>query len=437
MTSLRQTWLWVRDPIGFLDDMVGRYGHGTPFTMRRVGGMTLVLVSDPAHVKEVFLDTETYLAGRAQAMLKNFIGEHTLFALDGAQHKRHRRLTMPPFVGERMRAYGTLMRDLTLEDMKSWPVGEPFPLVEPMTRVTLEVIFQAVFGVHDPAVIARLTELIHKLTGGGRALLAYMPFLQVNLGSWSPYGRFLKTQEEFDRIIYDEIAKARANPEGREDILARVIAVGAANEDPFTDAEIRDELVTMLAAGHETTASGLCWAFQWLLGLPDVLAKAQAELSEVFGDGPFDPARLKELKYLEAAVQESLRLNPPVPNCGRWVAKDTELAGFKIPAGHYVCPCPYLTHRNPEIYPEPDRFKPERFLEKRPSPWEFYPFGGGRRLCIGLSFAVYEMTVVLGTILHTAKLRLTEPPSHDAKRKAILVVPRNGTPVVYDGPRRS
>ena len=428
-TALVQTWRWVRDPVGFLVEMSDRYGHGTPFTMRRIGGMKLMIVSDPEHVKQVFLDTDTYLAGKSQEQIKRFIGEHTLFGLDGDVHKRHRRLLLPPFQGERMRAYGELMRDLTLEEIKRWPKDETFLFSEPMTRVTLDVIFHAVFGLTDPKITARLNVLLQELTGGGRAMLAYLPFLQVNLGSWSPYGRFLKTQAEFDGILFDAIAAARDAPEGREDILARLIVEGQASDDPFTDQELRDELVTLLGAGHETTASGLSWAMQSILSTEHALQGILAELKEVLGGESLEASHIGQLKYLKAAVCESMRLTPPIPNCGRWVAKETELAGYTLPVGSYVTPCPYLTHRNPDLYPEPDAFKPERFLGKKRSPWEYYPFGGGKRLCIGMNFAIYEMTVILATIFSTVTLELDGPPSLAAKRKAILVVPRNGTPV--------
>ncbi|RMG18830.1 MAG: cytochrome P450 [Planctomycetota bacterium] len=427
---LAQTWWWLRDPLGFLEAMAARYGHGTPFTMRRVGGMRLVMVSDPVHVREVFQRHEVFLAGEAQKAIRTFLGPNSLIGIDGVQHKRHRRLLLPPFHGERMRAYGELMREVALSDAEGWPRGRPFRLLGPFTRITLDIIFRAVFGVHDGATRERLRRLLHELTGTGRAELAYLPFLQRDLGPWSPWGRFLRQQREFEEILTDAVRAARRAPEGREDILARLVVEGQRHADPLGDDELRDELRTLLVAGHETTTAALCWTLQWVLGLPELRREVVAEVRAASPGGRFDPARIGELKLLDACLKEGLRLHPPIPSIGRFVAREAELAGYLLPRGSYVCPVPHLTHRTPELYPDPLRFDPGRFLgAERRSPFEYYPFGGGIRLCVGTNFARYEMLVVLASLLARYDLELVGAPTLAGRRKALLVVPRTGTPV--------
>jgi cytochrome P450 len=437
LSPIRQTLWWLRDPLGFLETQAETYGPGAPFTMRRVGGMTLVMVSDPEHVKAVFHGHETFLAGKAQEGIKRFLGENSLIGIDGPQHKRHRRLMLPPFHGARMKAYGALMRDVTLADLERWPVGRTFSLLEPLTRITLEIIFRAIFGLEDPARIARLSHLLHKLGGKGRAALAYLPVLQVDLGRLSPWGRFLRTQAEFDRMLLDAIASARAAAgSGREDILFKLLEEGGRHEDPLSDEEVRDELVTLLVAGHETTTSSLAWTLQWVLGLEPVRERLHAELREVVGGGTFEPEMVDRLPYLKACILEGLRLHPPIPSVGRWVAEPVALGGFELEPGHYCCPVPHLTQRMPALYPEPRVFRPDRFLDaERRSPFEFYPFGGGRRVCIGQNFAVYEMQVMLATILTHLELRSADSPTFAGRRKALLVIPRNGAPAQVVGRR--
>jgi cytochrome P450 len=260
--------------------------------------------------------------------------------------------------------------------------------------------------------------------------MAYMPFQQVDLGPLSPYGRFKRVRAEFDDILYGSIREARAGGRGRDDILARLIREGEQSDDPLDDAELRDELLTLLIAGHETTASTLAWALQWILGLPEVCARLTAEVREVVGDGPVDPSAMGELPYVEACLKEALRLHPPAMSLSRWVARPTTLAGFDLPVGTHVNPSPYLTQRLERLYPQADRYRPERFLEgERPSPFAFYPFGGGRRLCVGAPFALYQMTIVMATLFSSCRLRLTHPPTRAAQRKAVIVVPRGGVEV--------
>ena len=429
LPALLQTWAWIRRPLPFLDDCARRFGGR--FTLRFVGGRDYVLVTDPEDVKAVFTGSpEALLAGRANAAFAPFLGEHSLFVLDGAAHRRHRKLLMPPFQGERMRAYGPLIRDVTLAHAARWPRGRRFSAIEPVHRITLEVILRAVFGVTDPARLRRTEKLIAQATGRSSAILAFMRPLHVDLGPWSPWGRFLAVRRALDAVLFEEIARARREQgAGREDILAKLIEQSAEQGDPLADLEVRDELLTMLVAGHGTTTAGLAWALQWILGDPQVRERAQAEVREVVGDGSLEMAHLSRLRYLDAAVQETLRISPPVPVVPRWLAAPVRVGGHDLPAGTYLTPCPYLAQRDSARYPEPLRFRPERFLEGRPGPFDLFTFGGGGRTCIGLAFATFEMKVVLATLLSAHAVRLAAPATHRSRRFSILTIPAHRTPI--------
>lgn len=430
-SALLQTLAWVRRPAQLMSRC--RAAYGPTFTLRFVGGRRLVFLARPEHVREVFTgDPDLLLGGRANAAFARFMGERSLFALDGEVHRRHRRLLLPPFHGERMRAYGPLLVELTRRHMATWPRRRPFALVTAMRAITLDAIFEAVFGVVDAPSMRRLTALVAQLTGGVTALLAFLPFLRVDLGPWSPWGRFLATRAALDAILHDAIARARHA--GGEDILAKLVEESAREGEPLDDQELRDELLTLLGAGHETTATGLGWAFNWALGAPGVLDRLRIELREVVGAGDVRAEHLPRLTYLDAVLQESLRLTPPVPIVLRQLARPARVAGHDLPAGATVVPCLWLTQREPDLFPEPLAFRPERFLGagRRASPFALFPFGGGQRACIGLSFALFEMKIILATVLQRARLRLARPFSDAADRHAIVLTPRGGVEVVME-----
>ncbi len=432
--ALLQTWKWIRNPNAVLDACRAKYG--ARFTLRFPHGRNFVILADPADVKTVFTGPpDVFLSGKANQTFIPFLGRHSLFVLDLEPHSRHRRLLMPPFQGERMRAYGTLIRDVALRAIERWPVGQPFRAIDAMHAITLEVIIRAVFGVSDAEGVERMRGLLIRLAARAPAMLLFLPWLQLDLGPLSPWGRFLRARRAVDEALDAELARLRATPEGREDILAKLLEEGARRGDPLADVEVRDELLTLLAAGHETTTASLAWALQWILGTPGTLDRVLAELREVVGEGPGDPQHVPRLRYLDACVTESLRLTPVITMAVRFLANDTVVGGDTLPAGTVVCPCAHLVQRDPALYVEPLAFRPERFESKRPSPFEWFPFGGGNRTCIGMAFALYEMNVVLATVLHRARLRLAGEPSFDIRRRGIVVAPRGGTPVVYEGPR--
>jgi cytochrome P450 len=421
----------MRRPGPVLEDCARRFG--STFTLQMMRGRPHVIVSDPEDVRAVFAGSpDVFLSGKGNESFTPFLGESSLFVLDGEAHKRHRALSATPFRGERMRAYGPLVQELILRELARWEPGKPVTLLDAFHDVTSRVIFRAVFGVADEARAERLAALFAQAAGTASALVMFVPALQVKLGGFGPWSRYLETRRELDAILLDEIARARRSVGAREDILAKLIDESDRAGTPLSDAELRDELVTLLGAGHETTTSGLAWAFLWILGTPGVLAKVLEEVRAAAPGGKLDPEAMPRLRYLDAAIQEALRITPPIPIVRRWLAAPVTLGGHELPAGTFVCPSPYLAHRDARVFPDPLRFDPERFLGQRPPPHAFFPFGGGNRICIGLPFALYEMKVVLATVLANVDLRLLDAPSPRSRRRGIIIVPESGTRVVLE-----
>lgn len=441
--ALFQTWAWIRRPCELMDACAARFGR--IFTVRFVGGRRFVLVADPDIVREVFAaPPATFDSGNKT--FEAFAGAASLFVLTGPRHARHRRLLTPPFVGKRMRAYGSLLVAITRRALAAEPEDRPFRGHQVFGRIALEAIFRAVFGMEER--LDEITALVARLSGPSTALLAFLPALHVDLGPWSPWGRFLRLKRAFDALIHDEIRRARADAaagRAREDILAKLVEKGgeprtdAAKteaESPLTDDELRDELVTLLMAGHETTAVSLAWAARWILGDPAVEARARAEIAEVTGGAPLAAEHLARLPYLEACCEETLRIVPIVPIAPRLLAAPFRVGPYDLEPGTSVAPCMYLVHRDPALYPDPLAFRPERFLDEaaRPPPHRFFPFGGGFRLCIGHAFAIYEMKAILATLLAEAAPALAGAPvAHAYERKGVLVAPRGGPPLVLRG----
>ena len=418
-------------PTAFLEQCARRYGD--PFTLHIPARPPLVMFSDPEAIREIFTgDPELLRAGEANNLLEPMLGQHSLLLLDGPRHLRERRLMLPPFHGERMQAYGRVMREIADRSIDAWPVGRPFPIHERMQAITLDVILRTVFGLDEGAVLVRLRECIRSLTAfvsGALGVLLLMPWLQRDLGRLSPGGRFARLAREIDDILFAEIARRRAEgATGRDVILSMLIAARDEGGQPMSDQELRDEMVTLLLAGHETTATSLAWAFHRLLGRPDVLAKLRDEV----GGGPVEPEQVGRLEYLDAVDKETARLNPVIVNVGRRLQAPMRIGGHDLPAGVVASPCIYLTHRRPDLWPDPARFDPERFIGARPSPYAFFPFGGGVRRCIGAAFAAYEMKIVLAEVLARVELRAAPGYTVRTVRRTVTLAPSGGMPVVVD-----
>ncbi|HZP43358.1 MAG TPA: cytochrome P450 [Candidatus Binatia bacterium] len=431
-----QTLRLVRHPYDFLERCARDFGDA--FTLRTLGQPPSVVMSHPDAIREIFTaDPDVLSAGESNApFLAPILGENSVLVLDGARHLRKRRLLLPPLHGERMQAYAVTMRDLTDVVVDAWPVGQPFPILASMQRITLDVIIRTVFGVETSGTTGRLREALFAMLGMAGSLAALsiaIPALRIELGGLAPWGRFRRHRATFDRILREEIAARRqAGTEGRTDILSLLLEARDEDGEPMSDAELLDEMFTLLMAGHETTAAALAWAFHHVLVEPAVVTRLRAELAAVVGGGRLEPWHLSRLEYVDAVVKETLRVFPIIPSVVRRVKAPVRIGGWDVPAGATVSAAIYLAHRRADSWPEPDCFVPERFLGARPSPYAFLPFGGGTRRCLGAAFASYEMKVVLATTFLRAELR--EAPGYRMRpvSRGFAVAPSEGTPVVLE-----
>ncbi|HEX7292674.1 MAG TPA: cytochrome P450 [Conexibacter sp.] len=402
----------------FLEECHARYGDA--FTIRLNTGRTVVITSDPAIVKEVFQGGgEDLHAGAGNVVLKPILGARSVLLLDGPEHLRQRRLMLPPFHGERMRAYGETMRDVAERHIAAWPVGRDFAVHPTMQAITLEIILRTVFGVQEQADVERLAEPMKRLlnsTDQPLRLLLLQFTRSAGAKPRSPWGRVYALMAPVDALIHEQIAERRADAEPRDDILSLLLAARDEDGNALTDAELRDELMTLLLAGHETTATALAWTVERLVRTPRVLTRLREEL-----------AAGESTDYLDATVKEALRLRPVVPGVIRQLQRPLAIGGMELPKGVHISPSIYLVHRRPDVYPEPHAFRPERFLgDDAPGTYEWLPFGGGIRRCLGASFALYEMRIVLETVLRRATLATSDAEAEPVKRRFVTYTPRDG-----------
>ncbi|MCA9612418.1 MAG: cytochrome P450 [Sandaracinus sp.] len=409
-----------------------RERFGKVVTIRIPGIPPIVQFSEPDAVREVFAaNDETVHAGEANAVLEPFLGSYSVLILDGPRHRSQRRLLLPPFRGDRMRAYGEAMRDITEAAVAKWPRapggGERFVLQRETQAITLDVILRTVFGMEDGADQDRMRAL---LVRGLRILdnpFYLVRTFQKDLGPLSPWGRFLRLREAMFHEM-DALVERRRREGFGDDILSMLLQATHEDGAPMSNAEIHDELLTLLVAGHETTATGLTWALHDLSIHPQVLRRVQEELDARLGGGPIDPDKVRELPYLDAVCKETLRLHPVIPGIGRVLQKPTRVGGIDLPAGVAIGCSIYLVHSDPDTWPEPERYDPTRFLDKKPTPYTYFPFGGGIRRCIGEAFALYEMRIVLATILQ--KLEPVATVKHvREQRRNITLTPAGGLPI--------
>jgi cytochrome P450 len=419
-----QTLGFIFAPAPFLDTCRRRYGDVV--TMGTLFDSRFVMVFDPDVVKQVFRGPHEQLrAGEANAPLGPVLGARSVLLLDGDEHLRQRRLMLPSFHGERMREYESVMTAAADRAIDSWPVGDTFTLLPTMQSLTLDVIMHAVFGVEEGPRQEELKRRVRTMLDpvGSRAAILMMVLSGGRLGVAGRMERFQRQRRSMDEMIYAEIAARRAatDLEERTDVLSMLLLARDEQGEAMTDAELRDELVTLLVAGHETTATGLAWAFELLLRNPAVLARAEAAVAE--GD----------TAYLDAVVKETLRRRTVVPGVGRVVRGEPfRLNGYVIPPGIEINPSIAGMHRRSDSYPDPTQFRPERFLgEDPPDTYTWIPFGGGTRRCLGASFATFEMRVVIARVLARARLVPVGRPERSV-RKGVTIVPRRGVRVVQE-----
>jgi cytochrome P450 len=427
---------WSTRPLSFMDECAQRFGD--LFTVRFTGLGTVVFVSSPELVKQVFTgDPKVLHAGEANEILRPVVGSSSVLLLDDAAHLRQRRLLMPPFHGERMASYAEQMRDIAAAAVAKWPAGRAFPIYPAMQAITLDVILRAVFGLAEGAQMHALAPKLVALFHPPPALMIFLPQLQRDV-AWNPYRSLYRTferlRDDVHRDIQAIVTERRCSPDlaARTDILSLLLAARDEDGKPMTDDEVRDELMTMIVAGHETSATTLAWIFERVLAQPEIRAKVGAELGAVVGAGRVEPAMLPRLEYLDAVIKETMRLRPIIPLVVRRLTAPFTIGEYTLPKGVAVAPCIYLAHLRPESYPDPRRFDPERWLgDKKPDPYAYFPFGGGIRRCIGMAFALYEMKIILATVLSRASLRLEAGPELMVRR-GITLAPQKGTRVVMD-----
>ena len=424
--ALAQTLHYLLRPEGFLADVHRRYGDVIALETV-IFGKEVTFVR-PEIVKEVFTgDPDDLRAGDANQALEPVLGKHSVLLLDGAEHLRQRRLMLPPFHGERMLAYVETMRAITNAQIACWPRGAAFAIHREMQAITLEVILRTIFGADEGSELDALREAIVaflEIATRPLTMLATMPVLRRELGGLSPWARFTRRRAELDAIVYAQIARRRrAGSAGRTDLLSMLLDARDEEGEPMRDVELRDELLTLLVAGHETTATELAWAFDLVLRDARVLARIGDELDASGG-------ALDALPYVDATIKEVLRLRPVIPAVGRRLRRPMRIAGVDVPAGTLLTPLPWLTHRQPDLYPDPLAFRPERFLDKKPDPYAWFPFGGGIRRCIGMAFALVEMRVVLATVLARVRLRLVDERPARVVLRAFTHAPAKGVRVI-------
>jgi cytochrome P450 family 135 len=396
--------------------------YGDMFALKIAYEGTWVMLADPEAVKQVFTgDPRVFHAGEGNQILAPVLGRNSVLVLDEKPHMSQRRLLLPPFHGERMQGYSETMSEIATREIDSWPTGTPYKLRPRMQAITLDIILRTVFGVGEGERMTELRGALREfldLTTNPRLLV---PLLAVGPKRVRRLPAFRRRIDRVDRLIYREIAERRraGDLEERDDILS--LLVGARHEDgsPMRDEEMRDELLTLLVAGHETTATSLAWAVERLARHPEKLERLRAEAEAGESED-----------YLTATIQETLRLRPVISIVIRRLTEPVEIGGYELPAGVSVTPCVYLVHRNPEIYPDPDSFKPERFLDNPPGTYTWIPFGGGVRRCLGASFAQFEMAVVLKELVKRHAIRPANPKPERVFRRAITETPRHDAEVI-------
>jgi cytochrome P450 family 135 len=414
-----QTAIWSRRARQMLYACHDRYGD--IFRLKIAYEGTWVMLADPEAVKQVFTgDPRVFHAGEGNQILAPILGRNSLLVLDEKPHMSQRKLLLPSFHGERMQGYGQTMAEIAAREIDSWPTGVPYKLRPRMQAMTLEIILRTVFGVGEGERLGELREALRDfldLTTDPRQLL---PLVLIGPKRIRRFGPFRRRIDRVDQLIYREIAerKRAGDLAERDDILSLLVQARHEDGSPMSDEEMRDELLTLLVAGHETTATSLSWAVERLIRHPEKLERLRDEVGAGFE------------QYLTATIQETLRLRPVISIVIRCLTEPVQIGGYELPAGVSVTPSVYLVHRNPEVYPEPDRFLPERFIDNPPGTYTWIPFGGGVRRCLGAQFAQFEMAVVLKELVKRHQIRPANPKPERVFRRAITETPRHNAEVV-------
>jgi len=423
--ALLQTARYFRDPYAYTAEMTERYGE--VFTMPATNGLLVITSSAEGH-KQVLAGREAdFVMGFGVDAVAPIIGEGSMLLISGDRHRRERKLAAPPFHGRRMKAHSELMRRVAWNEVARWQAGQEIVIGDTMRSVSLEVILRVIFGVQSSERVAAFENAIQESVGSINPALVFFRFLQHELGGFGPWAHFLRKLRALDELLYAEIEAARRDGDQREDVLARLAEARFDDGSLIPDRALRDQLLTLVFAGHETTATTLSWAIYEITRHPEVEARLRDELAPL-GNEP-GAEELAALPYLEAVCQETLRMHPVLAEYFRTVKTSFPLLGYQIPAGVTLAPSIIQLHQDPELYPEPAKFEPARFLERRFAPYEFASFGGGHRRCLGAAFAMQELKIVLGTVLSQVSLELAQPGSLKTVRRNGTLAPEKGVPI--------
>jgi cytochrome P450 len=397
----------------------------------------MVVFSDPEAIREIFTaDPDDLQGGEAAAWLIGpVLGWNSLVLLDGDRYRRDRRLMMPTLHGERLHVYAHTIREATDRALGPWRTGRPISMHRELRAIVLDVFLRTIFSLEEAQLErlrdrqGRILQMADRLTAG----FIFLPPLRIDLGRFSPWGRFLRLRSEIAAVLSAEIARCRSQRKAdRIDVLSLLVAARDENGSSLTEQELFDEMFTLLMAGIETTTTSLAWVLCHVLARPDVLRKVVAERERVVGTELLSAEHIGELGYLDAVMKESARLTPVTTDVARVVKRPLRIGGIDLPAGAGVSAGIYLTHHRADLWPDPERFDPERFIRARPSPHAYFPFGGGDRRCLGAAFSTYVMKVVITQLLSRLELRLAPGYRMRPAFHAITVAPSGGVPVIID-----
>ena len=436
-SALKQKLQWVAKPDRYMDLAVQQAPDMFLADIAAEG--SYVFVNHPEGMRQMITsDRAAFFAGsKDNQLLKPLVGNDSLLLIEGDRHKKRRKLLLPPFHGERMQTYGRLICDLTHNIIDRLKPSQPFVARKLSQEISLQVILEAVYGLQDKErsqeLQQRITTIANIFESTLISALLFFPLLQQDLGAWSPWGNFLRQQKAIDEAIYQEIATRRTQDNShRQDILSLMMSARDESGKALKDKELRDELMTLMLAGHETTATAIAWSLYWVHRQPEIRTQLREEIASL-GSSP-DPMEIAKLPYLDAVCKETLRIYPvAMLTFPRVVRRPLELIGYKLEPGQVVMGCIYLLHQREDIYPEHHKFKPERFLENEFSPYEFFPFGGGKRRCIGEALAKLEMKLVLATIVANYDLELTSNKPEQPARRGVTLASKMGVRMIFKG----
>jgi cytochrome P450 len=432
---------WIFRPMSYLRECAKKYGE--IFSLKLQSNLPPILfVHSPEAMQQVLSNDHKELAapGELNGIFEYLLGKNSVISLSGKAHQRQRQLIMPPFHGERMRNYADIIEDITTKTINKQPQNQPFNIRNVSQEITLQIMMEAVFGIYEGERAEKLRnllcEIVEQSSSPWRVTFLYFPKLKEMVGISAIWKKQMKKQEEADQLIYQEIRERRENFDPhRTDILTLLMSARDEEGQPMTDEELRDELMTLLFAGHETTATAISWAFYWIYKLPEIREKLLAELDSLGED--FDSNTIFKLPYLTAVCNETLRIYPvAMLTFPRQVKTPISLCGYQLEPGTVIMGSIYLTHQREDIYPEPEKFNPERFLERQFSPYEFIPFGGGSRRCIGLAFAQFEMKLILAKVLKTWSMKLVDTHEVKPQRRGLVTGPNSPINFVIENIRQ-